>query len=310
MAPYVLADCIDSLSQAQSWFVETCSETRTDSRRNDSCSGSRIGFGFPSPGLFQAVKAGLVNYNPEEERACVDALLVQSCHGSEVWEGIPACADVFTCAVDAGNADDSDGGGTTVDGGGGPCSGVFLGPTLKNVPPVCSAASDCVEAKAPAGPYCIDGYCSSSPCGESSSFPCPTASLGQPCDAYVGAIAWYYGGAMDTARRCSAGLVCAGLSIGGSGTCAYPEDLGGPCKPDAAVTGCKLGLVCNCGTCQLPPTHGPCASGNCLAGVAYCDSTKNTCLPVKRLGEDCSRGEICASNLDCVDDVCQIYTVP
>src|ERR1019366_7378380 len=298
VAPYVLDECINALSEAQSWNIVTCP-------RNDVCVGARIGIGFPSAALFQAVEAGLVNYDPERESACLQALQVQGCHGSDVWEGIAPCGNVFTCAVDAGTGSDEADGGGTADGGG-PCSGLFLGPTLENARPACSGTGDCTAAKPPAGPYCVDGYCAPSPCGDDY-FSCPTADLGQPCDAYpviFGSSRAMPGGGMPT-RSCTPGLLCTGLSKTGPGICAYPQDIGGTCQQDTAITGCGVGLTCQCGTCQLPPDHGPCVSDTCLVGAAFCENKSNTCIPVRQLGEDCSDGQVCAPNLDCNSDTCE-----
>ena len=100
-------------------------------------------------------------------------------------------------------------------------------------------------------------------------------------------------------KICAPGLTCRGLSNDGTlGVCATPEDVGGPCVQSAVINGCLLGLVCQCGACQLPPTRGPCFSGSCLMGVAYCDPKSRTCLPVKTAGGDCTlAGSECAPNL-------------
>jgi hypothetical protein len=111
---------------------------------------------------------------------------------------------------------------------------------------------------------------------------------------------------------CSPGLSCRGLAYdGGLGTCEESQDIGGPCVTEAASTGCKLGLNCQCGTCQIPPSSGTCERGPspCQVGVAFCYAG-TTCLPVQGKGGPCKIGtqpypEACGPELWCDSETCE-----
>jgi len=83
LAPYVIGQCIDALSHNGAWNFTT----RT---WRAGIMGETISFGFPNAALFQAVAAGLVKYDPDQESACLQALQAQSCHGDDLWENVPA----------------------------------------------------------------------------------------------------------------------------------------------------------------------------------------------------------------------------
>ena len=110
-------------------------------------------------------------------------------------------------------------------------------------------------------------------------------------------------------RMCSAGLTCRGLAAdGGLGTCAQANEIGGPCANGAAISGCALGLVCQCGECRMPPSQGPCVYSTCQVGVAYCDPISLICQPAHSLGGDCGGGPwMCAAGLQCdsTSNTCQ-----
>jgi hypothetical protein len=189
----------------------------------------------------------------------------------------------------------------------------------------CSAAIDCVGRATPGGPYCVDGYCAPGLCGssyfgcngsETAGQPCscPFVEAGQPCDADPPVLGNTFEGtpvARWASSICAPGLTCAGLRADGThGVCSVPQDIGGPCAQDSVIQGCSLGLTCQCGACQLPPTRGPCASLSCQVGIAYCDLQSNTCMPVKQIGGDCSAGmQVCPPNLVCDDtSTCELYS--
>jgi hypothetical protein len=320
LAPYVIGQCIDALSHNGAWNFTT----RT---WRAGIMGETISFGFPNAALFQAVAAGLVKYDPDQESACLQALQAQSCHGDDLWENVPACAGIFTCPPDA----EGDGDGGPIDGaaadGGAVCPALLepwqttAGETL--LP--CSAAIDCVGRATPGGPYCVDGYCAPGLCGssyfgcngsETAGQPCscPFVEAGQPCDADPPVLGNTFEGtpvARWALSICAPGLTCAGLRADGThGVCSVPQDIGGPCAQDSVIQGCNLGLTCQCGACQLPPTRGPCASLSCQVGIAYCDLQSNTCMPVKQIGGDCSAGmQVCPPNLVCDDtSTCELYS--
>ncbi|HEY4015755.1 MAG TPA: hypothetical protein VGM06_20585 [Polyangiaceae bacterium] len=136
----------------------------------------------------------------------------------------------------------------------------------------------------------------------------------QPCDSdppgFGGSLLVY-----KPTRACAFGLTCKGLmtnpgaDAGTLGVCESPVDIGGPCVQGAAVTGCMTGLVCPCGTCELPPSQGPCVSDSCEAGVAYCDIPSGTCQPVKQVGSACTGVGECDTDLMCdsATSSCQPY---
>ncbi len=307
LAPYVVSECIEALSQTVAWPVW-----------NFQLFGSISYELFPSAALVQAVDAGLIRYDPDQESACLQALQAQGCHGTDLWESVPACASVFTCMTDAGVADDGSSGGVAADGGEN-CSTLLEttpgAPGYTLLP--CSAASDCAEAAWPGGPYCVEGYCAPGPCGDSyygcafveAGQPCDCTSVeaAQPCDAdppLLGDGTHVTPWGTQPTRVCSSGLTCNGLTNdGGLGVCTTPQDIGGPCVQNAAITGCALGLSCRCGRCQFPPSRGPCASGLCQVGVAYCDLKSDICTPVAQIGGDCTTGgSECPPNLECNND--------
>jgi len=303
LAPYVVSECIEAVSQIvdrPTWNL-------------DGYFGR--GYWFPSAALFQAVDMGLVRYDSNQESACLQALQAQSCHGLDLWENIPACVATFTCPPDAEADDGGPSGGVAVDGGTA-CSAVLEpwvttpGETL--LP--CSGTTDCAEATWPGGPYCVDGYCSPGPFGDTYYCPdaegvgCEFVDAGQPCNServMGGARFWGAG----VRKFCRPGLTCSGITNdGGHGVCSTPQDIGGPCTEDAATTGCLIGLTCQCGTCQIPPSQGPCASGFCQIGVAYCDVKSNVCKPVAQIGGDCTVAH-CSPSLECDStNTCEPYS--
>lgn len=311
IAGYVVSQCIEAIGRTGAWNLDTCTRAGLGT---DLCYGVGVSFPFPSPALFQAVAAGLVKYDPNQESACLQVLSTQSCHGDFLWENLPACAGVFTCAAEAvedGAAPDAGG---AADGGGG-CSGLSLGAAPGGTMLPCSTAADCT-ATASGDPYCVAGYCATDPCGEASSAGCPSADTGQPCNSDPPFLGRVYGEspATEPVKICLPGLSCTGVTTdGGLGVCAVPQDLGGPCTQTSLITGCRMGLICQCGTCQLPPSRGSCASGDCEVGVSYCDLASNTCLPVAQIGGDCYPGgqPVCAPDLACDSDsdTCQPNSV-
>jgi hypothetical protein len=304
LAPYVVSECIEALSRTVDWPTWNFDGYY------------ELGYGFPSAALFQAVDAGLVRYDPNQESACLQALQAQSCHGFDLWENIPACAATFTCPPDAEADDGGSSGGVVVDGGAA-CSAVsetwMTTPGETLLP--CSGASDCVEAAWPGGPYCVDGYCSPGPFGDSSycataeGVACEFVDAGQPCNAEGVMGSYRRWGAGLVTKFCPPGLTCSGVTNdGGLGVCSTPQDIGGPCTEDAATTGCLVGLTCQCGICQIPPSQGPCASGSCQIGVAYCDVKSNTCKPVAQIGDNCTVAH-CSPSLECDSTVtCEPYS--
>lgn len=296
LAPYVVSECIDSETKTNSWtFPGLCS--------GHLCVGGTLGSSpFPNAGVFDAAAAGLIRYDSEQESACLDILQAQGCLDpiGDLIDGFPACRGAFTCPADAGMGDGGVPDGAASD------AGVGCSADLQSSPPPvpCSSASDCSDAGTPAGPYCVSGTCLPNPCGTLwPSDPAYCASLvnvGQACDSYLSDPDTLRG--TGTTSTCSPGLTCKGLAAdGGLGVCAIPLDIGGPCTQGAESTGCAAGLICQCGTCELPPSHGPCASGSCEFGVAYCDTSSNTCLPVKQVGAACNAFalEECAPGLGC-----------
>jgi len=318
LAAYVVGQCIDAVSQAGSWHFTNCTERGMGNRQ---CVALAIEFPFPSARVFQAVREGLVRYDPQQESACLQMLLAQSCHGADLWENIPACASTFTCTQNAEAADGGSSVGDAVDGG--TICSTLLEPWVTTPGETllpCSAASDCAEAVWPGGPYCVDGYCAPGLLGDSNycrfadGVRCEFVDSGEPCDSdapFLGSAMFATLWGASPTKICSPGLTCRGLtSDGGLGVCSTAQGVGGPCTQDAAITGCGIGLVCQCGICQIPPSRGPCAAGSCQAGVAYCDLVSNTCIPTKQLDGDCTDGpQACPPSLECSSaNTCEPYS--
>jgi hypothetical protein len=292
LAPYVVSECVDQLTQGNAWVLtRSCTANATETI----CSSTSTVPAYPTPALFDAIAAGRVTYSAQQESACLEALQAEGCLTLELTEDLPACAGVFSCAAgrrDAGAPD----GGVAPDGGAG-CSGLF--PTFTPLV-ACTTAGDCADAGAPGGPFCVGGYCFSGSCGDFQTVDCGSfVGAGQACDADPPGP----GGLADLGltRVCSPGLTCQGVvGDGGVGVCVTPQDIGGPCLEGTQITGCFSGLACACGVCRLPPSTGPCVSGLCEVGVAYCDLSTNTCRPVVQIGGACN-GQVkpCAPNLLC-----------
>jgi hypothetical protein len=120
------------------------------------------------------------------------------------------------------------------------------------------------------------------------------------------------GGSCNATDQCSGTLSCVGLvTTGGTvtpGQCLPLVDVNGPCTPPSSttsftITGCKLGLACVSGTCQIPPTSGPCTadpSALCDSRTAYCDSS-SMCVAKQPNGSNC---QTTLGGVDCVSGVC------
>lgn len=272
-----------------------------------------ISYTMPSA-LFDAVEAGTVAYDAHQEGICLEELLNENCFAYELFENLPACAGVFTCA-DGGSTGSGDGAGADGDAG---CAALL--PSAAALV-ACHTGGDCSGVTFPEttptplqGPYCVDGYCARTPCGLLP-FDCDALSqAGQPCDAIMNMLLPWAATPTSTGT-CAPGLVCQPVSDGGPSICVTPEDVGGPCTPSAAFSGaptCKLGLVCACGVCQIAPGKGPCVNNLCDPGIAYCDFTSNTCKPVAQGNDDCAGLAVnaCASDLVCTASTCQSPPTP
>jgi len=294
LASYVVSECVEQMTEGSQWvFSRSC----TTAPNQTICTSSVLETPFPTPVQYDAIAAGQVIYDPQRESACLEALQAEGCVTKELFEGLPACVGVFSCAAGGGDAGAADGG-TAADGGAG-CSA--LPPAFTPVVP-CATDSDCSGDGGPSfgGPFCVGGYCFADSCGDFQSVACASlVGAGQACDADPPSPNGF--NEETHTRFCSPGLVCQGLSgDGGVGVCATPQDIGGPCVEGVQITGCLSGLACDCGVCRLPPSTGPCVSGLCEVDVAYCDLTNNTCRPVVQVGGACFGQQVpCAPNLQC-----------
>jgi hypothetical protein len=316
LAAYELAECIDSYSRTGSWSYVECAPLVLPNASGQQCFaighisvGSSVA--YPGPGLVAAVNAGLVRYDPWQEAACLQALGAKPCGGEVLYFHVPACLAAFSCVADAATKD----GGVTQDGGS-TCADFGL---ARQTPllPSCTTDSDCpAEAGIQfAGPHCRGGYCLASPCdfgsqGQDGGCEAPVGA-GQPCDSDAprfgaGSLATPLG--TQPTRMCRSGLTCRGLSAdGGLGACAEAQDIGGPCSENAVISGCALGLVCQCGECRMPPAQGPCVDEVCRVGVAYCDPQSDTCQRVHGIGGNCIGPWMCLPGLMCdsTSNTCQ-----
>lgn len=289
LAPYVVGECVEQMTEGSQWvFSRSC----TTAPNETICESSVLGTPFPTPAVFDAIAAGQITYDPQRESACLEALQAEGCVAKVLFEGLPVCAGVFSCAAGVGDAGAPDGGAAG-------CSALPIAftPVLP-----CTTDRDCSGDGGPpfGGPFCVGGYCFADSCGDFQSVACASlVGAGQACDADPPSPNGF--NEETHTRFCSPGLVCQGLTgDGGVGVCATPQDIGGPCVAAAQITGCLSGLACECGVCRLPPSTGPCASGLCEVGVAYCDLTSNTCRPVAQVGGACLGQQVpCAPNLTC-----------
>jgi hypothetical protein len=256
-------------------------------------SGATIGYFHPSAALLQAAAAGVVRYDPQREGQCLAAELAEGCANFSLIEDLPACVGVFTCAPAA------DGGSGPTDGGavdGGPsCEQLVAG---YNQPlRTCTTDDDCAGVDAGAqGPDCVAGICSRSRCGIFPIAGCSSfAAEGEHCGSNAFSV---LNNSVAPDAMCAPGLGCQGRTPdGGPGTCVVPVDVGGVCTDGV---NCKPGLVCACGTCEIPPATGPCVDGMCEVGVAYCDRANNVCHPVRPLNASCDdASNSCAPGLTC-----------
>ena len=287
MAEYVVNECVTAFSQHDSWTYSEC-DPRAPAFSDYTCEVVETISRLTSARL-EAVDAGLIRYDPDAETACLSALQTQPCRGDSLWYNVAPCMAVFSCAADAGGAGSSN----ATDSGEGPgCTKLLTGtPSLE----ACATGGDCADASA--GPYCVGGYCYAASCGD------PFACLhfvgkGQPCDSDPPKLG---NSTLPGSFRCAPDLTCRGApGDGGLGTCVTPGAVGGPCSEGTAISGCALGLICQCGACRIPPSEGPCALNACKLGVAYCDVRTNTCVPAKSEGADCTADSPeCAPDLSC-----------
>jgi hypothetical protein len=285
LAGYVVNECVQALTEGDGWSFGTCDETNVDIL----CEvASWSGFSLVGTDLLRAVAAGEIQYDSARAASCLQELAQQACRSP--WPVLGAasdCGGVFTCAADAGVPDaGGDAGASAPDAGGdagassdgGACAP--LAPWAQGPPP---PADSCTI---------LDG--------------CSFLAAGASCDSdppLLGSSLGATPAGQIPKAICAPGLVCQGLSAsGGLGTCVPPQDVGGPCVEAFRGAGCMVGLICQCGTCQLAPTTGPCASGYlCKIGEAYCDLDTATCEPVKMIGDDCSQSGVtsCAPNAIC-----------
>ncbi len=309
LAAYELDQCIVSLTRSGAWRYTECMPVVNPDAVGIQCEslGVTIPLGpdYPGPGLVDAVEAGIVTYDPIEEAACLRARQAQPCDQPGPIDLIRSCVAAFSCPVDAGSNDAG-----TSDGGRAACASfTSQAPALT----ACTTDLDCAEvldAAIPAGPYCVGGYCAYDRCdailrGPDGGCLAPVEN-GQLCDSdppRLGAFTLANPSGKPSIRMCRAGLTCRGIPAdGGLGRCAPAQEIGGPCVGGAAVTGCALGLVCECGVCRMPPTQGACVDDVCKAGVAFCDSSAR-CQPARGVGGDCTMGQqACATGLSCDQD--------
>ena len=279
LSTYLANECVDSLVNYESWSYETCASA---SYIGAFCAWTGLFYTDPSADLLQAVAAGVIHYDAQKEAQCIAALLAEACAGETLFEELPACLGVFTCAsgTDSGASGPTDGGAAD---GGSACA-QLIPPSSKPLR-TCATDQDCVGLGAPQGPVCVAGVCALSACGITSAFCYPSVAAGASCNSNALSPL----NALEPTApggTCAAGLACHGQAAdGGLGTCVLPVDVGGPCTDD---TNCKPGLTCACGTCEIPPSTGACVNGLCEVGVAYCDHGSNVCRPVRPYGASCS----------------------
>ena len=238
----------------------------------------------------QAVAAGIVRYDAQREAQCIAALLAQGCAGDQLIEAIPDCTGILSCPppADGGAAD-----------GGSTCA-QFV-PSEVGVWRTCATDGDCAGETSPQGPDCVGGICAPTRCGITIGGCTSFVAAGEPCASSALSLV---NNVVTPTGMCAPGLVCQGVpGDGGLGTCVVPADVGGSCVDN---TSCKAGLACACGTCEIPPSTGPCVNGLCQVGVAACANRNNTCQPVRGEGESCTVDPPngCAPGLLCNGTVC------
>ena len=287
VSTYVFNECVDSVASTGRWGYQVCG----DQGLEGSCPSEGEDFLLPTA-LQQAVESGVVRYDAQREAQCIAALLAEGCAGDQLIETILPCTGILGCPppVDGGAAPTTDGGAT--------CS--------QFVPPEeqfwrsCVTDDDCAGETSPQGPDCVGGICAPTRCGITIGGCTTFAAAGEPCASSALSLV---NNIVTPDGMCAPGLACQGVPAdGGLGTCVVPADVGGSCSDN---TGCKPGLACACGTCEIPPSTGPCVNGLCEVGVAYCDFRSHTCLPVRAEGASCVGAfDACAPGLLCNGSVC------
>jgi hypothetical protein len=165
-------------------------------------------------------------------------------------------------------------------------------------------AGDACGPQAACGPgtglYCDLGAsgCSFASCAGTCK---PRLTSGSSClwtDIVVVGFAGFGVDTFSDGNQCAEALTCIGGGFGAVGTCGALSDVGGPCVQASSlasivVTGCKMGLLCDGGSCKIPPASGPCLQFACDPRVAFCDGEQ--CSPYLPAGSACSSGGECAT---------------
>jgi len=290
-----------------------------------------VGSLMAAPDVYgSGIAAGRLAFREDRVEACIDARLKRSCPTAVGGATPAACYQVFEPQVAPGGEcyldEECIGGWCSLDG----CPGVCVAYVLSGescaegrcdpATSYCDLANrTCHSREALSGSCeyssgCIDELlCHADSCVAPDSI--PLAGLGESCGdcaagLYCSSLAAGIlageckqlpgpeeGAACDSNNLCGEDMVCAGPDDGRR--CLTWAELGESCleiDPDSSgATGCKIGLVCMEGRCEMPPVVGPCEGQSfCLMAVSYC-SDEGQCEPLKAAGESCDWSFQCAS---------------
>ncbi len=326
-ADYLIQRCFQNAESAQPAFqpfdVASCHLSVTDAGAGLNCQEtSEFVFSLTSASA-AAAQAGTVIFHPDVAAACLAAPWSAGCSDQLDPTAPSVCNGVFTLAPsDAGPCYDQ-------------CGGAYCPLWAETDAGFCgrSGGWGCWnDAQCCPGSSCSDGWCrpGSAPANCDAFTSCPAGEYctgftrdppGGTCQPQVGAGASCnfapQGGSLSVSGQCMPGLVCKGLTMladGGPvpGVCTAPAEVGGACVP-ADVTGCAAGLNCNCGVCVVPPSAGPCLTGDfpCRPDLAYCDLSTLTCQPLKGVGQACnpSGDTFSCTTAYCRSGTCDLFSL-
>jgi hypothetical protein len=283
--------------------------------------------------IASSAQKGRVNYDPNAGAQCIHELDVQPCSGPIL---IPTCLAILsgaeglvpdggTCYTGSDCTPSAYCNGISF-GSVGVCPSTCVG--YLQAGSDCTGPGRCAPETACDGGVCapLPGngnscdpsigcqtgfYCNGGICG-------PAGGLGESCPCQAGfyclsgtcATLVQDGGtcAVDqlhaNASECAAPLVCFASQNDGTnfdaGACLPASDVNGHCLVVLpgfnGVNGCAQGLVCNNGTCEIPPSSGSCNSSSypsCEIVAHYCDPNSMSCQPTKTDGTMCVNSNEC-----------------
>ena len=242
-------------------------------------------------GLQADIDAGVIDYDAEAARRCIDLFTsLITCEltvtGDRFRDLERTCAEVFTGSV-------ADGGSCTEDE---QCAGLLADCETESCPDQCCAGVCVTEpelADAEIGESCAEAPCvAGAYCDDETATCAARVAVGETCSEF---------------DSCVEGALC---DLDGTGTCFALAEAGETCNPDAAFgfSCLRLDHYCDPGEGVCKPRLGVGEScsvelGNCVS-FAFCDA--GTCAARPGLGDPCvpDSPAACLGDLECVDGAC------